>query len=137
MMESRSPYIVAAMDGREGESAPTTSRSDPTALFYVIFGLVFEALTQSSTSSTSSTSGESVTVTALESLQHLVRPEYAGSAILEANVFDEFSSLCYRLAMMETANVHIPLIRTINSLATTQLGNTNKRYVQPHLITRY
>ncbi|CAG8614856.1 4159_t:CDS:10, partial [Acaulospora colombiana] len=130
MMESRSPFIVAAMDGREGESPPSSFRSEPAALFFVIFGLVFEALTQSS-GSNSSTSGESVTIMALESLEHLVRPEYAGNAILEASIFDEFSSLCYRLAMMETANVHIPLIRTITSLASTQLGHANKRAAYP------
>jgi hypothetical protein len=65
MMEARRPYIVAAMDDRE-ESTPATIRSDPTALVYVMFGLLFEALTQSSTSSTSPTMGGLVAVATLE-----------------------------------------------------------------------
>jgi HEAT repeat-containing protein 5 len=127
MMKANDPYILSAMDGKEGKSTVTNDQRDgPAAFFFVIFGLIYESLAESSTSSASSGSANLVTIATLEALESLVKPEYAGKAILDGTVFDEFTTLCYRMAMMETAEVHIPLVRTIASLATTQLGNVNR-----------
>lgn len=123
MMQSRDPFILRAMDGKEGPGEPAPE--GPTALFFVVFGLVFEALVQSSTNAASSASGRLVTIAALEAMESLVRPEYAGSAILDNTIFEEFSNLCYRMAMMETAEVHIPLVKTVASLASTQFKKTS------------
>ncbi|KAG8776236.1 hypothetical protein FRC15_012050 [Serendipita sp. 397] len=120
MMQTRDPHILPAMDGKEGAVGSMPQNEGPTALFFVVFGLVYEALVQASTSSTSSASSQPIIIAALETMENLVRPEYAGDAILDNAVFDEFTSLCYRMAMMENATVHIPLVRTITSLASTQ-----------------
>ena len=122
MMQSRDPFILRAMDGKEG--AGEMPQEGPTALFFVVFGLVFEALVQSSTNAASSASGRLVTIAALEAMESLVRPEYAGAALLDNTIFEEFSNLCYRMAMMETAEVHIPLVKTVASLASTQFKKT-------------
>jgi len=125
-MKSSDINILAAMDGKEVATEPATARSGPSAFFFVVFGLVYEALAQSSTNSASNTSNEMVTTAALEALESLVKPEYAGDAILDPVIFDEFTSLCYRMAMMETDAVHVPLVRVVASLASTQCSRSGK-----------
>jgi HEAT repeat-containing protein 5 len=62
-MEAKDPHILAAMDGKEvskqnPQLVPTTDRKEPTAFFFVIFGLVYEALaTASADASSESRSG--------------------------------------------------------------------------------
>lgn len=123
-MKQQDPYIIVAMDGKEGRisdiDAPS-QRDGPAAFFFVIFGLIYETLAESSTKSSTLSSTNTATLACLEVLESLVRPEYAGNAITEAIIFDELTTLCYRMAMMETAEVHIPLSRSIASLASTQL----------------
>ena len=122
-MESGDPYILAAMDGREfkPESKPPTKREEPTAFFFVIFGLVYEALATSSADSSSAMSArQSLVVAALQTLKSLVRPEYAGKAIKEATIYDEFISLCYRIAMTESASVQIHLVEMLSIFAASQ-----------------
>ena len=125
-MQRHDPYILAAMDGREVKSAaPTTSRDEPTAFFYVIFGLVYEALAQASTDSAASVATRDVTITALQALGSLITPEYAGSAVLEPTIFEEFSNLCYRMAMTEPPEVQIHLIAVVSSFVDSQCRRTS------------
>ena len=125
-MQRHDPYILAAMDGREANGIiPTTSGDDPTSFFYVVFGLVYEALTQSSADSASSVATRDVTITALQALASLVKPEYAGSAILEATIFEEFSNLCYRLAMTEPPEVQVHLVAAVSSFVNSQCRRTS------------
>lgn len=122
-MQTRDPYILAAMDGQElsqGDPSPSQSipRDEPTAFFFVIFGLVYEALATASADSTSATSTRQVAViSALQALKCLVLPEYSGKAILEPTIFDEFISLCYRMAMTESAGIQVHLIEMLTILA--------------------
>lgn len=130
-MQAKDPNIVAAMDGKEDDLPTPTpdstfKRNGPTAFFFIVFGLVYEALAQASTNSASAVSNQDVSIAALEALENLVRPEYAGDAIMEPTIFEEFTSLCYRMAMMETATVQIPLIRAVASLASSQCRTNNE-----------
>jgi len=138
-MQRRDPYILAAMDGREAEgpaSTTSSSRDDPTAFFYVVFGLVYEALAQASTDSVSSVATLDVTVTALQALASLVNPEYAGSAVLEYTIFEEFSNLCYRMAMTEPPEVQVHLVAAVSSFVNSQCRRTSTtRYV--HLMLAF
>lgn len=59
IMEANDPHVLAAMDGREltvTDKLPAvkSSNAEPTAFFYIIFGLVYEALSTSVDSSFSS-----------------------------------------------------------------------------------
>ncbi|KXN85058.1 HEAT repeat-containing protein 5B [Leucoagaricus sp. SymC.cos] len=126
VMQAGDHVILAAMDGQELQqiqNGPVKAkpREDPTAFFYVLFGLVYEALSTSSSDSGSSNSDRQALVAAcLEALKSLVRPEYAGNAIMEPNIFDEFISLSYRLAMTESASVQAHLVEVLGVLASTQ-----------------
>ncbi|KZW00275.1 clathrin-coated vesicle protein [Exidia glandulosa HHB12029] len=126
-MRAQDPTILAAMDGLEApntDNLPKTDsrglREDPTAFFFPVFGLVFEALSSQSSEASSSQESTEMTVTALEALKSLVRPEYSGSAVLDQAIFDELIGLCYRLALTEPALVQRHLVETISSLAVSQ-----------------
>lgn len=125
-MQANDPHILAAMDGKEVEQgSPKTAiqpkREEPTAFFFVVFGLVCEALaTSSSDSNTASSTRQSAIISAVKALKCLVRPEYSGKAIMESTIFEEFISLCYRLAMTESAAVQIHLVEVLGIFAETR-----------------
>lgn len=125
-MQAGDATILAAMDGQEpsqSQNGQTRAkpREDPTAFFYVLFGLVYEALsTSSSDSGSANLDRQTPVVACLEALKSLVRPEYAGKAIMEPNIFDEFISLSYRMAMTESATVQVHLVEMLGVLAATQ-----------------
>ena len=127
-MQAEDPYILAAMDGQElkqnqsvDSAQPSRRREEPTAFFYVLFGLVFEALSTSlSESSYTPLSHQTILISALRALKSLVRTEYSGNVLSEPTVSDELISQCYRLAMTEPANVHIDLIEMLATMTTMQ-----------------
>jgi hypothetical protein len=125
-MQAGDPAMLAAMDGREPgtnmkTNGPATVPDEPTMFFFIIFGLVFEALATSSAESNLTTSTREPTViAALQALKCLVRPEYSGKALLEPTTFDEFISLCYRMAMTETAVIQVHLVEMVAALAASQ-----------------
>ncbi|KAH7927705.1 ARM repeat-containing protein [Leucogyrophana mollusca] len=111
-MERADPYISAAMLGREGEPGPisnntrSSTRGEPAPMFFIAFGLVYEALAVSSPEPSSATESRTITLVAsLRALKCLVDPRYSGMALLEPIVFKEFINLCYRLVMVESAVV--------------------------------
>ena len=128
-MAANDPHVLAAMDGLDAPAnAPPPprepkARTEPTALFFAIFGLIYEALARSSADSTPSPEIRRDAIVALETLKSLVRPEYSGNALLESTVFDEFTSLCYRMAMTESASVQSHLVEVISSFAVSQKQN--------------
>lgn len=124
-MKANDPYILAAMNGtefneRNPDPALTADRKEPTAFFFVIFGLVYEALATSSEDTTSSTTHQASVISALQALKCLVRPEYSGTAMLEPTIFDEFISLCYRMGMTEAPAVQVHLVEMLAAFAGAQ-----------------
>jgi len=115
-MDAKDPHILAAMDGKEvntknPQPISTADRKEPTAFFFVIFGLVYEAL--STASADASSDSRSGVIAALTALKFLVLPEYSGEAIMEPTIFEEFISLCYRMGMTEGARIQIHLIEML------------------------
>jgi hypothetical protein len=131
-MEAADPHIIASMDGGELDTkafpTETVVPEEPRTFFFIIFGLVYEALATSSAESTLTTSARQPAVIAsLQALKFLVRPEYSGKALLERANFDEFINLCYRMAMTESAGIQVYLVETLTAFAACQnthsLGN--------------
>lgn len=113
------------MDGQEQPKDASTDsrgpREKPATFFYIIFGLVYEALAAALTDSLANSTTRQVSLIAsLQALKSLVRPEYAGKAILEPTIFDEFISVCYRLAMTEPAPIQIHLIEVMTVFSASQ-----------------
>ena len=130
-MQANDPHILAAMDGKDPTSpskSPSPTRSEPTSFFFVVFGLVYDALATSSTDSTSTGASRDKAITALEALKSLVRPEYSGKAILEPVIFEEFSALCYRMAMTESAAVQVHLVEALATFTSSQSSNLTPRF---------
>ncbi|GLB35175.1 putative clathrin-coated vesicle protein [Lyophyllum shimeji] len=124
-MEHNDPHILAAMDGQElnqeSQQLDVSKREVPAAFFHTIFGLVYEALVTSAADSTSASSArQSLVISSLQALKSLVRPEYSGKAIKEPMIFDEFISLCYRIAMTESAIIQVHLVEMLSSFASSQ-----------------
>lgn len=93
-------------------------RTEPAPLFFVLFGLIYEALAVSSPQSSATPNLRSATVTAsLRALKCLIDPRYSGKALLEPTVFKEFISLCYRMAMVENAATLVYLLEVITAFA--------------------
>lgn len=121
-MDTHDPCVQAAMDGLESPATATANgtatppRTEPTALFFVIYGLVYEALSVNS-SDAPSAQRNTISLIAMHTLNNLVRPEYAGNALLDAPIFDELISLWYRMAMTETPALQIQLLETISAFA--------------------
>ncbi|KAJ3779811.1 hypothetical protein GGU10DRAFT_381718 [Lentinula aff. detonsa] len=93
--QAKDPYIVrAAMDRSEHVNSATSvsskrPREEPTTFFYIVFGLVYEALAEASTDSlTSSAARRTSVIASLQVLKSLVEPKYAGKAILDPTILD-------------------------------------------------
>ncbi|KAF9499159.1 clathrin-coated vesicle protein [Pleurotus eryngii] len=131
-MQSGDPHIVAAMDGQTFSVTDTITntagpRTEPTAFFYVVFGLVYEALATSSTeaAATPASTRDQLVIACLHALKYLVTPEYCGKAVMEPTAFEELLNLCYRMAMTESANVQIALTDMLLSWASSQDGGSD------------
>ncbi|KAI0258392.1 clathrin-coated vesicle protein [Gloeopeniophorella convolvens] len=129
-MESRDPFILGAMEGMDDVTAVSktdqSARSEPTAMFFIVFSLVYEALSTSTpyAESSSATAG-STPLIALRAMKSLVRREYSGKALLEPTIFDELLNLWYRMAMTEPPAVQIQLVEVVRVFAIEQ-GQGNK-----------
>jgi hypothetical protein len=132
-MEARDPSILGAMDGVDDVKAPTSvdrsSRSEPTAMFFVVFSLIYETLSTSTPYSGSPLIPSSATsLIALRAMKSLVRREYSGKALLEPTIFDELLNLWYRMAMTESPALQIQLVEVIRVFAIEQ-GRGTKAFV--------
>ncbi|KAI0311044.1 clathrin-coated vesicle protein [Amylostereum chailletii] len=122
-MEIQDPFIRGAMEGLEDPSKASTDvkapRTEPTALFFIVFGLVYETLTGSYSEASNTPSGHTALV-ALRAMKCLVRQEYSGTALLEPTIFDELLNLWYRMAMTEPPAVQMHLVETVKAFAESQ-----------------
>lgn len=123
-MEHSEQHISNAILGQSSIAVPHASnglglpRSEPAPLFFIIFGLIYEALAVSSPQSSSTPSSHSAIVAAsLRALKCLIDPRYSGKALLEPTVFKEFISLCYRMAMVENAATLVHLLEVVTVFA--------------------
>jgi hypothetical protein len=135
-MQANDPHILSAMEGRENgtERPKSTKREEPAAFFFVVFGLVYETLSTSSADSASTISTREPTlIAALHALKSLVRPEYSGMALVDSPTFDEFISLCYRMAMTESAGIQVHLVEMLTVLATSRSQAGNGRWVRSYI----
>lgn len=132
-MEARDPSILGAMEGVDDVKAPPSvdrsSRSEPTAMFYIVFSLVYETLSTSTPYSGTPLIPSSVTsLIALRAMKSLVRREFSGKALLEPTIFDELLNLWYRMAMTEPPALQIQLVEVIRVFAIEQ-GRGTKAFV--------
>ncbi len=121
-MESGDPNIYATL-GAQSTAAEKSHSTPPVPLFYILLGLVFEALT-TSTPSTRITRDEMVTI-ALRALSCLMQHRLSGDALGDPTVFEEIVNLFYRMALTEPLPTQVYLLKAIasfsDSLSTKQM----------------
>jgi len=118
-MDQAERFVSAAILGQDPSQMPNVDgiepSTEPAPLFYVIFGLIFEALASPPTQPTSAVDPNSNTgIASLRALKSLIDPRYSGKALLEPAVFKEFFSLCHRMAMVENARTLVHLLEVIH-----------------------
>lgn len=137
-MQSDDPSILAAMDGQEVPSSQPPSktqldsREEPTVFFFVVFGLVYEALATSTADA--GPDAQRTSIVSLQALKCLVKRKYCGRVFNDPPLFEELLNLFYRMALTEPSGVQVHLVEAIASLAES-IKSDNKTYVQvaPHL----
>ncbi|KAG8730584.1 hypothetical protein FRC10_002585, partial [Ceratobasidium sp. 414] len=119
-MKASDPHLVSAMDGLDPATAAATTnggmRKEPTECFFVILGLVYEALSAVSSDSTATPESRAIALTSVQVLAYLIRPEYAGQAVLDPPIFEELIALWYRMSMTEPWEVQTYLVGAVASL---------------------
>ncbi|KAG8716699.1 hypothetical protein FRC08_008984 [Ceratobasidium sp. 394] len=119
-MKAGDPHLLPAMDGLDPATAGTPTdkgmRKGPTECFFVILGLVYEALSTVSSDSTATPESRAIALTSVQVLAYLIRPEYAGQAVLDAPIFEELIALWYRMSMTEPWEVQAYLVGAVASL---------------------
>ncbi|KAI0717727.1 ARM repeat-containing protein [Cerioporus squamosus] len=120
-MQNEDPSILAAMDGQETppvhppSKAQTDNREEPTTFFFVVFGLVYEALATSTPDA--GPDEQRTSIVSLQALKCLVRRKYCGNVFNDPPLFEELLNLFYRMALTEPSGVQIHLVEVIASLA--------------------
>ncbi|XAO25307.1 hypothetical protein I312_104129 [Cryptococcus bacillisporus CA1280] len=117
------PFAFGAMDGQRYDSPnPPTSlpsiRPEPSANFYIVYGLSFESLLKT----IGDVSASSLASACLKAMQSLVKPVLSGTTVFDGQFFDELCTVCYRIAMSEPANVKNEAVEMMSSFATSRKG---------------
>ena len=130
-MQNDDPSILAAMDGQENPplqppaKAQTDGRDEPTVFFFVVFGLVYEALATSTADA--GPDAQRTSIVSLQALKCLVKRKYCGRVFNDPPLFEELLNLFYRMALTEPSGVQLHLVEAIASLADS-IKSTNQTY---------
>lgn len=118
LIDQDSEFVFDALDGKlnnatangttEVDRDDINYRDEPAAFFFVLFGIVIEALT--TRPSNDGQYSESHTLEILSALRRIVRPSVSGHAIFQDSVFSETVELFDRLALTEGLDVQLVII---------------------------
>ena len=117
-----------ALDGKTNTSEPKLNdfgvdrndinyRDEPAAFFFVLFGIVIEALTTRPGSDATNT--EAQTLDVLSALKRILRPSVSGNAVFQDAVFAETTELFDRLALTEGLDVQLVIVDIARNLCLT------------------
>jgi len=121
-------FVFDALDGKTGSEAPKLDdfgagrhninyRDEPTAFFFMLFGIVIEALITQPNNDTPST--EAQTLDILSALKRILRPSVSGNAVFQDAVFAETTELFDRLALTESPDVQLVIVEIARNLCLT------------------
>ena len=123
LIDQDSDFVFDALDGKS--SIPKTNgsvttkhdidyRDEPAAFFFVLFGIVIEAL------STRPGSGPEVqTLEVLSALKRILQPSVSGNAVFQDAVFAETMELFDRLALTESLDVQLVVVEIARNMCLT------------------
>lgn len=124
LIEQDSGFVFTALDGKTEEASDTNGvatkgnninyRDEPVAFFFVLFGIVFEALVTRSSNNSSAENQE--TLEMLSALRKILRPSVSGTAVYQDAVFSETMELLDRLVLTERPNVQAMIVEIARDL---------------------
>lgn len=85
----------------------------PLTHFFVLYGLAFEIVTNA----IGDLNMASKSAIALSAMQSLVRVEYCGIGMFTTPIFEELTTMCYRIAMAEPARVRSEMVKVMQEFA--------------------
>ena len=117
-----------ALDGKSNTNEPKLDdfgtdrhdinyRDEPAAFFFVLFGIVIEALT--TRPSNDAPNSEAQTLEVLSALKRILRPSVSGNAVFQEAVFAETTELFDRLALTEGLDVQMVIVDIARNLCLT------------------
>lgn len=138
LIDQDSDFVFDALDGKpdEDEANGTKAvrsdinyRDEPAAFFFVLFGIVIEALTSRSEGLDS----EKQTLEILSALKRILRPSVSGNAIFQDTVFSETVELFDRLALTESLDVQVLIVDIARNLCVTHPSARGEEDNDEHL----
>ena len=117
-----------ALDGKSNTDKPKLDdfgsdrhdinyRDEPAAFFFVLFGIVIEALT--TRPSNDAPNSDAQTLEVLSALKRILRPSVSGNAVFQEAVFAETTELFDRLALTEGLDVQMVIVDIARNLCLT------------------
>ncbi|CAI6333670.1 unnamed protein product [Periconia digitata] len=131
LIDEDSEFVFDALDGKTEFDEPSTSdgkvdhhinyRAEPTAFFFVLFGLAFEAL--AGRPGDLQASKEQI-LEILHALKKILRPSVSGQAIYQEVIFSETMDMLDRLVLTEGLQVQTVIVQIARNLC---LGHPSAR----------
>ena len=119
MRSDKADQLLGPEDDRVG-------KDEPAPFFFPLYGLAFEVL--ASPGSWDDTMREAqVKRIALQGLQSLSHAKYAGGALLDETLFEELSTLCHRMIVVESVPVQIGVMEMLSTLIASYGGRIQNR----------
>ncbi|KAF2156259.1 HEAT repeat protein-like protein [Myriangium duriaei CBS 260.36] len=124
LIDEDSEFVFDALDGKADQ--PTTNginhdknelinyREEPTAFFFVLFGLAFEALAARFDDSDAIARARRLDI--LNALKKILRPSVAGTAIYQDAVFSESMDLLDRMVLTEGLDVQTSIVEIARNM---------------------
>ena len=119
-------FVFDALDGKSDDAqvngvksveSNINYRDEPVAFFFVLFGIVIEALV--TRPGNDSLTAEAQTLEILSALKKILRPSVSGNAIFQDAVFSETIELFDRLALTEGLDVKMIIVEIARNLCLT------------------
>lgn len=122
---------IAQTNGQTAADRDINYREEPVAFFFVLFGIVIEALVTKS--GNDSISSEAHASEILSALKKILRPSVSGNAIFREVVFSETIELLDRLALTEGIEVQTIVVDIARNLCLTHPSAKDDEGASDHL----
>lgn len=127
-MRAESPAILQAFGLQpttESTSGPAI-RPEPLPHFFVVYGLAFEIMSQSFGNPTATKDA----LAAAKAMQTLVKPIYCGIALFSSAAYEELCTLCYRIALGESALLRAEMVQIMGNFASSRGPSGDQEQIQ-------
>ncbi|KAI9756970.1 MAG: hypothetical protein M4579_003628 [Chaenotheca gracillima] len=122
LIEQDTNFVFDALDGKSELANPDDTskghdinyRDEPVAFFFVLFGIVFEALVGRPGSDSLATKGQTLSI--LVALKKILHPSVSGQAIYQDVVFSETMDQLDRLVLTEGLDVQAVIVEIARNL---------------------